>query len=113
MNICESLSVTANLLPDQIAIIFDDRQMSYSQLNSLSIAAAEQLVECGVEPGDRVALMLPNAPSFPIWYYAALRMGAVAVSVSTRLAPTEVEFVVSDCGAKAFVVSFFVLRPPP
>ncbi len=105
MNICESLSVTANLLPDQIAIIFDDRQMSYSQLNSLSIAAAEQLVECGVEPGDRVALMLPNAPSFPIWYYAALRMGAVAVSVSTRLAPTEVEFVVSDCGAKAFVGS--------
>ena len=40
MNICESLSVTAQLIPDQTAIIFGERQFSYGQLNALSIAAA-------------------------------------------------------------------------
>ena len=49
--------------------------------------------------------MLPNAPSFPVWYYGALRIGAIAVSVSTRLAAGEVAFVVDDSGAKAFVAS--------
>ena len=105
MNICECLAVTANLFPDQTAIVFGDQQFTYAQLNALSNSAAQRLVQGGVEPGDRVALMLPNAPSFPIWYYATLRIGAIAVSVSTRLAPSEVEFVVSDCEAKAFIGS--------
>ncbi len=105
MNICESLSVTAQLIADQTAIIFGERQFSYGQLNALSIAAAEQLTARGIKPGDRVALMLPNSPSFPIWYYAALRIGAIVVSVSTRLAPSEVNFILTDCEAKAFVGS--------
>ncbi len=105
MNICESLTVTARLLPDQIAIEFDDHRFTYAQLNAYSAAAAEHLIRAGVRPGDRVALMLPNAPSFPVWYYGALRIGAIAVSISTRLAPAEVDFVISDCQAKAFVGS--------
>ena len=105
MNICESLTVTAKLIPSQTAIIFGERQFSYGQLNALSVAAAEQLSARGIKPGDRVALMLPNSPSFPIWYYAALRIGAIVVSVSTRLAPSEVNFIVTDCEAKAFVGS--------
>ncbi len=105
MNICESLSVSANLFPDQTAIVFGRQQLNYRRLNALSISAAQHLVDCGIRPGDRVALMLSNAPSFPIWYYATLRIGAIAVSVSTRLAPSEVEFVVSDCEAKAFIGS--------
>jgi long-chain acyl-CoA synthetase len=105
MNICESLTVTAKLLPDQTAIIYGDTQLSYRQLNGLSVSAAERLTACGIKPGDRVALMLPNAPAFPIWYYAALRIGAIVVSVGTRLAPSEVNFVVNDCEVKAFVAS--------
>lgn len=105
MNICESLTVTANLVPDQTALVFGHHRLSYQQLNSLSIAAASHLVKRGVKPGERVALMLPNAPSFPVWYYATLRIGAIAVSVSTRLAPAEVAFIVSDSNAKAFIGS--------
>ncbi len=105
MNICESLTVTANLFPQNTAIVFDGHSISYSDLNNCSLNAARQLTEAGIQPGDRVALMLPNSPSFPIWYYGALRIGAIAVSISTRLAPAEVEFVVSDCEAVAFVGS--------
>lgn len=105
MNVCECLAVPANLVPSQTAIVFGNRQLSYGELNALSISAAKRLVDCGVKPGDRVALMLPNAPSFPIWYYATLRIGAIAVSISTRLAPSEVEFIVCDCQTKVFVGS--------
>ena len=40
--------------------------------------------------GSRVAIMLPNVPAFVVWYYAALRVGAIAVSISTRLTNSEV-----------------------
>jgi len=103
MNICESLTVTAKIFPDRTAIIFGDVSFSYAALNQRSIAAATVLRERGIGPGDRVALMLPNTPSFAIWYYAVLRIGAIAVSIGTRLAHSEVEFTVSDCAAKAFI----------
>ena len=103
MNICESLTVAARWYPENIAIIFGNRRLTYAELDSLSFSAGECLLNAGVQRGDRVALMLPNAPSFPVWYYAALRIGAIAVSVSTRLAASEVAFVLDDCKASAFV----------
>ena len=104
MNVCESLTFNANLFPDKVAIVFGDRQFNYSELDQLSRRGAKVLLDCGVEPGQRVALMLPNAPSFCVWYYAALRIGAIVVSVSTRLAAAEVEFVISDCDPSVFVL---------
>ena len=103
MNVCQSLTSTAQIFPDRTALVFGDQKISYAQLNLLSTKAAQQLSAAGVQPGDRVAMMLPNAPSFPIWYYAILRIGAIAVSVSTRLAASEVRFVIEDCDAKVFV----------
>ena len=105
MNICECLTTTAQLFPERVAIVFDDQHWTYAQLEKKSLAAANWLSQQGVEAGDRIAIMLPNALSFPVWYYAALRIGAIAVSVSTRLAASEVAFVVEDCGATAFVAS--------
>ena len=105
MNVCECLTNNAKIFPNKTAIIFDGKEISYSRLNQLSKQAAIILSKHGVRPGDRVALMLPNAPSFPIWYYAVLRTGGVAVSVSTRLATAEVNFVATDCQAKVFVGS--------
>ena len=105
MNICECLTIASNLYPDKIAILHHGEQISYAELNRRSIAAADALSSSGVQPGDRVGIMLPNAPSFPVWYYGALRIGAVAVSVSTRLTASEVEFVTADCGAKVLVAS--------
>lgn len=103
MNICEHLTETARHLPEQPAILFEGQSFTYAQLDGLSIQAANRLIEAGVTPGDRVAIMLPNVPAFVVWYYAALRVGAIAVSISTRLTKNEVAFVVADCDAKAFV----------
>jgi long-chain acyl-CoA synthetase len=103
MNICEHLTATARIFPDREAVCFEGTSFTYAQLDRLTIAAATQLIESGVQPGDRIAIMLPNVPAFVVWYYAALRTGAIAVSVSTRLAAAEVAYVVRDCDAKAVV----------
>lgn len=104
MNICEHLSGPAQIFPRKAAILFESSAMTYEQLNELSIAAADQLGRAGVSAGDRVAIMLPNVPAFAVWYYGALRRGAIAVSLSTRLADSEIAFAVKDCGAEVIVV---------
>ncbi len=103
MNICEHLTVTAQRIPEQDALVFEGQSFTYAELDARSAAAAEQLAAAGVGVGDRVAIMLPNVPAFVVWYYGALRLGAIAVSISTRLTNEEVAFVISDCGAKVFV----------
>ena len=103
MNICESLTVSAKLFPNHAAVIWNGSSISYAELDTFSVQAARHLIDSRVEPGDRVAMMLPNTPSFPIWYYAVLRIGAIAVSISTRLAGSEVNYIVEDCQAKTFV----------
>ncbi|MEM7785791.1 MAG: AMP-binding protein, partial [Planctomycetota bacterium] len=105
MNICESITVTSKLFPDRTALVFEDQHVSYRELNNATALAALVLRDAGVQSGDRVALMLPNAPCFPIWYYAALRIGGIAVSISTRLSASEVEFVASDCEPKVFIAN--------
>ena len=103
MNICEHLAVTAKLFPEKEAIVFEGQRFTFAELDSLSRSVAQLLTESGISRGDRVAIMMPNVPAFVVWYYGVLRAGAIAVSISTRLAASEVSFLVSDCEAKAFV----------
>ena len=73
MNVCEGLTRTARWLPDQTALVFHDRSITYAQLDRLSQAAADYLQQVGMlQQGQRVALMLPNTPAFVVWYYAVL-----------------------------------------
>ncbi len=103
MNICEHLTATARIYPDRDAIRFEGTSLTYAQLDALSLAAANQLAEQGIRAGDRVAMMLANVPAFAVWYYAALRIGAIAVSISTRSAASEVAYFVKDSGASLLV----------
>ena len=105
MNICEHLARPAKILPHQPAILFESHALTYEQLEELAIAAAARLEVAGVTAGDRVAIMLPNVPAFAVWYYGALRLGAIAVSLSTRLAESEISFVINDCTAKVLIIS--------
>ena len=103
MNICEHLALTAKLFPEKEAIVFEGQRFTFAELDSLSRSVAQLLTESGITGGDRVAIMMPNVPAFVVWYYGVLRVGAIAVSISTRLAASEVSFLVSDCQAKTFV----------
>lgn len=97
MNVYEHLSTPASLFPEREALVFEKRRFSFRQLTELTEQAAVVLQAHGVSRGDRVGIALANSPAFVAWYYATARVGAIAVSVSTRLTPGETEFILNDC----------------
>ena len=110
MNICEHLTATARIVPDRTAILFAGQRITFAELDRMSLAASQRLLAAQIKPGDRVAIMLPNVPAFAVWYYAALRIGAIAVSISTRAPAKEVAFLLDDCGAAFFIADEVTLE---
>jgi long-chain acyl-CoA synthetase len=86
--------------PDHVAVRMDDLVLTYAQLHEASRRMSTLLAEHGVEPGDRVAIMLPNVPAFPIAFYGALAAGAVVVPMNPLLKSREVSYYLSDSAAK-------------
>jgi long-chain acyl-CoA synthetase len=99
-NLARILTDTAAEHGDRVAFKLDDAEVTYAQLEAASARAAGLLQERGVEPGDRVGLMLPNVPYFPVLYYAILRAGAVVVPMNVLLKEREVAYYLEDSGAK-------------
>jgi long-chain acyl-CoA synthetase len=99
-NLASVLTDTAAERPDSIAIKLDDTELPYKFLDGASAHVAGMLRAKGVEPGDRVGIMLPNVPYFPVIYYGILRLGAVVVPMNPLLKGREVEFYLKDPDAK-------------
>jgi long-chain acyl-CoA synthetase len=85
---------------EQPAVRLDDAVLSYGALDDLTARMAGLLRAHGVQPGDRVGVMLPNIPQFAVAYYGILRAGAIAVPMNVLLKRREVAFYLSDPGAK-------------
>src|ERR1700677_1534887 len=86
--------------PDHAAVRMDDLVLSYAQLREAAGRMSAFLTANGVEPGDRVGLMLPNVPAFPIAFFGALAAGAVVVPMNPLLKSREVGYYLSDSGAR-------------
>jgi long-chain acyl-CoA synthetase len=99
-NLASVLTDTAAEHPDRVAVKLDDVELTYKLLDGASAHVAGLLREKGVEPGDRVGIMLPNVPYFPVVYYGALRAGAVVVPMNVLLKGREVEFYLKDPESK-------------
>ena len=99
-NLATILSESATSNPDGTAIKMDDVELSYSALERLSKQVAGLLMAHGVQPGDRVALISPNLPQMPAIYYGVLRFGAVVVPLNPLLKAREVEYHLSNAGAR-------------
>lgn len=81
-----------------------DRWMSYGQLDELSTALGAWLQAQGLEPGARVAIMLPNVPQFAVTMAAVLRAGYTCVNVNPLYTARELEHQLKDSGATAIVI---------
>jgi long-chain acyl-CoA synthetase len=86
--------------PERPAICFDGRQLTYAELDDASARVAALLQGSGLRVGDRVAVMLPNVPQFPVVYYGVLRAGGVVVPMNPLLKAREVEYYLTDSGAR-------------
>ncbi|HVN11607.1 MAG TPA: long-chain fatty acid--CoA ligase [Kineosporiaceae bacterium] len=87
----------------------DGRTFTYGELDELTARVAGLVTDAGIEPGDRVGVMLPNIPEFAVAYYGVLRAGGVVVPMNPLLRAREVAHYVDDSGAKAVFTSPFSL----
>jgi long-chain acyl-CoA synthetase len=85
------------------ALLGETGRLSYGELEQRTAIAAANLRARGVAPGDRVALLLPNGPTFAAAFLATLRLGAVAVPLNVLLAKPEVEARLTISGATLLV----------
>jgi long-chain acyl-CoA synthetase len=86
--------------PDHVAVRLDEIALNYAALDLASAHLAGLLAEHGISHGDRVGIMLPNLPHFPVCYYGALRRGAIVVPMNVLLKRREVAYYLSDSGTK-------------
>jgi long-chain acyl-CoA synthetase len=89
--------------PRRPAIRMDDLVLDYAELTEAAGRFTSLLSSLGVTAGDRIAVMLPNVPAFPIAFYGALRAGAVVVPMNPLLKSREVAFYLGDSGAKVLL----------
>ncbi|MDO8385842.1 MAG: long-chain-fatty-acid--CoA ligase [Polaromonas sp.] len=87
-----------------VAYSFMGKDITFGQTDSLSQAFAAYLQGLGLVKGDRVAIMMPNVPQYPVTVAAILRAGFVVVNVNPLYTPRELEHQLKDSGAKAIVI---------
>jgi long-chain acyl-CoA synthetase len=100
VNLAGIMTASARRRPDHVAVKLDDAEVTYSLLDEGSARIAGVLRDRGIGPGDRVGVMLPNVPYFPVVYYGIVRAGAVVVPMNVLLKAREVGYYLEDSGAK-------------
>src|SRR6202453_3075330 len=100
-SLSNNLVASKELNPDRVALHCDDLQFTFAEFDAAAARVATLLEQAGVEPGDRVGVMLPNTPAFAIVFYGIVYRGAVAVPMNPLLKFREVSYYLSNSGAKA------------
>ncbi|HEY2254578.1 MAG TPA: long-chain-fatty-acid--CoA ligase [Variovorax sp.] len=89
---------------ERTAYSFMGKDMSYAEVGHESRAFASYLQGLGLAKGDRVAIMMPNCPQYPVAVAGILRAGLIAVNVNPLYTPRELEHQLKDSGASAIVI---------
>ena len=99
-NLALNLIRSAERRPEHDALMLEGAGLTYRDLDDASGRVARLLTERGIEPGERVGIMLPNVAEFAIAYYGALRAGCVVVPMNVLLKEREVAFYLGDSGTR-------------
>jgi long-chain acyl-CoA synthetase len=106
----QALARTARELPDKTALIFVDSKITYRQLNDMANRFANALIDMGVKPGDRVAMLMPNMPQLVAAVYGAWRAGAVVVMNNPLYTDVELEYQFNNSGS-TFLAAIDLICP--
>ncbi|MCW2634902.1 MAG: lcfB [Blastococcus sp.] len=102
-NLAQNLLDTASKEGPHPALRMDEAALSYDEFRDAALRVAAGLQSRGVEPGDRVGMVLPNVLSFPVVFYGALLAGAAVVPMNPLLKAREIEYYLEDSGARLVV----------
>ena len=98
------LERSAAVFGDKTAIVYGERRWTYREFAAEATRVARALRASGVQPGDRVAYLLPNLPEMLVAHFAVPLAGAVLVAINTRLSTEEVRYILDHSGARKLVV---------
>ncbi|MET8471873.1 AMP-binding protein [Streptomyces sp. NPDC006422] len=104
LSLAHQLARQARRSPSAPALRHGDRELTYGELDARVNRLARAYAERGVGPGDRVAALTTNRIETVEVWFAALRLGAIAVPINFRLVPDEVAHVIGDCTPSVLVV---------
>lgn len=102
LNLGHFLDKTAADYGDLTAVIMNDYKMSYTELMLSAKRVANILQSWGIQKGEKVALMIPNTPHFPIIYYGILQAGCTVVPVNVLFQHYEIQHYLENSEAVAF-----------
>ncbi len=103
MKLGNVLALNARRYADEIAVVCQDRRLTFAMLDERANRFANALLARGVKPGDRVVISLPNGIELVEAMAGVLKMGALIVPLTTRLTAAELAYIVADSEPAAFV----------
>ncbi|MET3655681.1 class I adenylate-forming enzyme family protein [Sporosarcina psychrophila] len=103
MNSSQLLERNARKYPKTEAVIGMGKRYTYKELDQLVNRFAHGLKLLGIGRGDKAVLYMPNVPEFVIVYFAVQRLGAIIVPINAKMTLSEVEYVLENSDAKAFI----------
>ncbi|MBI2872125.1 MAG: long-chain-fatty-acid--CoA ligase [Chloroflexi bacterium] len=103
MNTTELLTISSAVVPDRLAVIFEDKRLSYADLAARANRLANALHDRGLAPGDRVATLQVNCNELIEAYFATARLDAIYVPLNFRAKAEELTYMLNDCGARVLL----------
>ena len=105
------LQASAERCPDRVALRLGSRSLCYAELDRAARGVAAGLQARGIEPGQKVALLIPNVPEFSIAYFGILYAGATVVPLNVLLSATEVEYHLRDSESRLLIAHSLFEEP--
>ncbi len=103
LNTAMILEQAARQSPDRPFLLIPDQRYTYAEVDAEARRFANVLAGLGVNPGEKVALLFPNVPSFVICYYGVLKLGAVCVPLNPLAPGPEIAYLLADSEAAVLV----------
>jgi long-chain acyl-CoA synthetase len=105
MNLGKLFEDACRTYRDNVAIVYEETRLTFDSFNRATSSLANHLKALGIGKGDKVALMLPNAPEFPITYFACQKLGAVAVTLNVMSTSYELRYLLDNSDSKVLITA--------
>lgn len=99
------LTRNATMFPQRLAVVHEDREMSYSELNTRANRLANHLLSMGIKKGERVGLLVRNCLEMVVIWHATQKIGATALPINLRLHADEVAHIMNDARCVMLIYS--------
>jgi fatty-acyl-CoA synthase len=96
----------AREMPDHNALIYQDKPMTYKELEQNAEQLAKYMISIGVKKGDRIGYVMEGRPEFFVLYMAASIIGAIIVGMNVRYTPPEMEYILNNCQASHVIAQY-------